>query len=58
MSDLTIEEMQAKIERVKIDIESLRMAGDASRKLEILTEYKKYLEDELEFTKREQDSAK
>ena len=58
MSELTIEEMKQKIERVKEDIESLRASGDASRRLEILTEYKSYLEDELEMIKREQRTAK
>ena len=58
MSELTIEEMKQKIERVKEDIESLRASGDASRRIEILTEYKSYLEDELEMIKREQRTAK
>ena len=58
MSELTIEEMKQKIERVKEDIESLRSSGDASRRIEILTEYKSYLEDELEMIKREQRTAK
>lgn len=54
MNDLTIDELKEKIVRVKADLESLRMTGDASRKLEVLTEYKNYLEDELEFLKKEQ----
>lgn len=55
---LTIQEMQEKIERVKTDIDVLQSQGGAGRKLEVLTEYKSYLEDELEMLKREQRSAK
>ena len=58
MSDLTIEEMKQKIERVKTDIERIRTSGKAGRELEILIEYKSYLEDELEMLKREQRMAK
>jgi hypothetical protein len=54
MSDLTITELKEKIERVKQDLESLRLTGDASRKLEILSEYKTYLEDELKVLQKEQ----
>lgn len=54
MNDLTIPELKEKIERVKQDLESLRMTGDASRKLEILSEYKKYLEDDLKILQKEQ----
>jgi hypothetical protein len=54
MSDLTISELKEKIERVKQDLESLRLTGDASRKLEILSEYKSYLEDELKVLQKEQ----
>ena len=54
MNDLTIDELKTKIEQVKKDLESLRATGESSRKLEILNEYKSYLEEELEFLKREQ----
>jgi hypothetical protein len=54
MSDLSITELKEKIERVKQDLESLRLTGDASRKLEILSEYKTYLEDELKVLQKEQ----
>jgi hypothetical protein len=57
MNDLTISELKEKIERVKQDLESLRMTGDASRKLEILSEYKTYLEDELKFLLKEQQAS-
>lgn len=58
MSDLTIEEMKQKIERVEVDINRVRSSGRAGRELEILIEYKKYLEDELEMLKHEQRTAK
>ena len=58
MSDLTLQALQDKIKKVKEDINSLRLTGDSSRKLEVLTEYKEYLEDELEMIKHEQRSAK
>jgi hypothetical protein len=54
MSDLSVTELKEKIERVKQDLESLRLTGDASRKLEILSEYKTYLEDELKVLQKEQ----
>jgi hypothetical protein len=54
MNDLTIPELKEKIERVKQDLERLRLTGDASRKLEILSEYKSYLEDELKVLQKEQ----
>lgn len=53
MSELTIEELQDKISKVIIDIEALRNTGESSKKLEILSEYKEYLEDELRFLKNE-----
>jgi hypothetical protein len=53
MNEVTINALQEKIEKVKQDIDSLRLTGDASRKIEVLTEYKSYLEDEVAFLKRE-----
>lgn len=53
MSDLTITELEEKIAKVAKDLELLRSTGDASRKLEILNEYKSYLEDELRVLKNE-----
>ena len=50
---LTISDLQEKIEKVKVDLEELRLTGESSRKLEILSEYKEYLEDELKFLKNE-----
>jgi hypothetical protein len=53
MSDLSLDELKAKIKTVKGDIESLRLTGDSSRKLEVLTEYLNYLEDELKMEENE-----
>ena len=53
MNDLSLKELQEKIDKVTKDIEGLRSTGDSSRKLEVLTEYKKYLEDELRILKNE-----
>ena len=58
MSDLTIQELKEKIKKVAVDLESLRQSGESGRKLEVLSEYKEYLEDELEFVKREQQLTK
>ena len=46
-TDLTIEALQEKISKVEIDMRELQATGDASRKFEVLSEYKAYLEDEL-----------
>ena len=50
---LTIKEMEDKVERVKKDLETLQSDGTANRKFEILSEYLEYLQDELSFMKRE-----
>lgn len=55
---LTIEALKEKIAKVVVDIEELRRTGDASRRLEVLSEYKEYLEDELNFLKNEQRNSK
>lgn len=54
MSDLTIKDLEDKVEMVKKDIDNLMSTGGAGRKLEVLTEYKSYLEDEIKFLKNEQ----
>lgn len=51
MNALTSEELKEKIEMVKKDIELLRSTGETGRKLEVLCEYREYLEDELRFIK-------
>ena len=53
-SQLTIEALQEKIARVDIDMAELQRTGDASRKFEVLSEYKSYLQDELRILKLEQ----
>lgn len=58
MSDLTIQELKAKVKKVEQDIESLRLTGEASRKLEVLSEYKAYLEDEVRFLENEARNSK
>ena len=50
---LTIEEMEGKIERVKKDLLTVQSDGTSSRKFEVLSEYLEYLQDELSFMKRE-----
>lgn len=54
MSDLSISEIQEKIKKVKQDLETLRATGESGRKVEILTEYLDYLQDEVNFLKNEQ----
>jgi hypothetical protein len=49
----TVEFIQEKIEQVSKDLRELQSSGGNVRKVEALTEYKKYLEDEL---KRKQES--
>ena len=55
-SQLTIEALKAKIAQVDIDMAELQRTGDASRKFEVLSEYKSYLQDELRVLKLEQRS--
>jgi hypothetical protein len=51
---LTIEALKEKIAKVDIDMAELQRTGDASRKFEVLSEYKAYLKDELKMLEREQ----
>lgn len=53
MSDLTVQQLEEKIKMVQKDIDLLMSTGGAGRKLEVLSEYKSYLEDELRVTKQE-----
>ena len=48
MSDLTAEELQERITRVTADLDQLSVGGDMGRKLEVLTQYKEYLEEQLQ----------
>ena len=49
MSELSIQEYKEKIDQVKKDIETLKLSGTSGRRLEVLTEYLGYLEDEMQF---------
>ncbi len=55
---LTIDVLKEKIAKVVQDIEELRLTGDSSRKIEVLSEYKSYLEDELKVLKDEERQSK
>ena len=48
MTQLTEQALRSKIETVAADLQALQSDGNNIRKVEALTEYKKYLEDELE----------
>ena len=58
MNPLSVTDLKEKIAKVEVDLEALRNTGESSRKMEILSEYKTYLEDELKFLKQEQRDAK
>ena len=58
MNELSIADITSKIQQVTVDLDLLRNSGEAGRKLEILSEYKSYLEDELKMLKNEQRSNK
>jgi hypothetical protein len=58
MNELSIADIASKIQQVTLDLDLLRSSGEAGRKLEILSEYKSYLEDELKMLKNEQRSNK
>lgn len=47
MNDLTPNDLKEKIKTVEEDIDTLRRAGQAGRRLDVLCEYKEYLETEL-----------
>ena len=53
--EVTIQDMEEKIKRVEEDIRKLQIeAGENSgRKLEVLSDYKSYLQDELKVMKYE-----
>ena len=57
MSDITIKDLEEKVKLVQTDIDGLMTTGGAGRKLEVLTEYKAYLEDEIKFLKNEQKTS-
>jgi hypothetical protein len=57
INDLSITDLEAKIKQVVTDLEILRSSGESSRKLEILAQYKEFLEDDLKALKNEQRSG-
>ena len=57
VNDLSISDLEAKIKQVVDDLEVLRSNGESSRKLEILSQYKEFLEDDLKALKNEQRSG-
>jgi hypothetical protein len=57
INDLSISDLEAKIKQVIDDLELLRSNGESSRKLEILAQYKEFLEDDLKALKNEQRSG-
>ncbi len=56
MTDITIKDLEEKVKRVEDDIKKLLTdAGENSgRKLEVLSEYKSYLQDEIRVMKDEE----
>lgn len=56
MSQLSINELKAKIKFVEQDLEQLRLTGNSSRKLEVMTEYLNYLKDDLKILQDENKS--
>jgi hypothetical protein len=53
---LTIQELKDKFAMIEKDIETLRLTGESGRKLEVLTEYKEYIRDEIRFLENEDKS--
>lgn len=60
MTDVTIQDLEEKIKRVEEDIKKLVSEGgdNAGRKIEVLSEYKAYLQDEIKVMKDEERSNK
>jgi hypothetical protein len=58
--EVTIQDMEEKIKRVEEDIKKLQIEGgeNSGRKLEVLSDYKSYLQDELKMMKHEKRSGK
>lgn len=56
MTDVTIQDLQERVKRVEDDMQKLRVEGgeNAGRKLEVLADYKSYLQDEIREIKNEQ----
>ena len=50
--------LRAKIKTVEMDIENLNSQGLGGRQLEILAQYKEYLEDELRMLENDENSKR
>jgi hypothetical protein len=50
--------LRAKIKAVELDIENLNSQGTGGKQLEILAQYKEYLEDELRILENDEDSKR
>jgi hypothetical protein len=53
MSELTVDDLKAKLKVIDQDLEKLRATGDSGRKLGVLTEYREYIQDEIKFLENE-----
>jgi hypothetical protein len=49
---ITVQQLAERIAQVEIDINKLRSAGEAEKKILTLTDYKAYLQDELNMLKQ------
>ncbi len=58
MNNLTPKDLEEKIKRVQQDIKELHNQAVAGRKLEVLSEYQQYLEDELKLLLSQQHDRK
>ena len=47
MSDLTVQELKEKLAMVEKDLEALRKQGESGRKLEVMSDYRDYIKDEI-----------
>lgn len=56
MSELTVKDLKAKLLIIEKDLESLRREGGSIRKVEVLTEYKSYIQDEIKMREDEERS--
>lgn len=56
MSELTVKELKEKLVIIEKDLESLRREGGSIRKVEVLTEYYSYIQDEIKMREDEQRS--
>jgi len=54
MNELTPEQLAEKIKKVQQDVKELQSQAVAGRKLEVLSEYQQYLEDELRILSNQQ----